>query len=82
MSITASDASSNEEVEFLKQTVSELSRQIATLQTELNAAKLQEFEAQEANVAIAQVIIGGFTLHLFTLLIKCSCKIYSTDDST
>ncbi|KAJ8715809.1 hypothetical protein PYW07_010291 [Mythimna separata] len=51
---TASDTSSNEEVEFLKQTVSELSRQIATLQTELNAAKLQEFEAQEANVAIAQ----------------------------
>ncbi|KAJ8709894.1 hypothetical protein PYW08_009898 [Mythimna loreyi] len=51
---TASDTSSNEEVEFLKQTVSELSRQIAALQTELNAAKLQEFEAQEANVAIAQ----------------------------
>ncbi|PZC78227.1 hypothetical protein B5X24_HaOG202478 [Helicoverpa armigera] len=51
---TASDASSNEEVEFLKQTVSELSRQVAALQTELAAARLQEFEAQEANVATAQ----------------------------
>ncbi|CAH2985102.1 unnamed protein product [Chilo suppressalis] len=51
---TASDASSNEEVEFLKQTVSELSRQIAELQTELSTAKLHEFEAHEANVALAQ----------------------------
>ncbi|KOB77551.1 Rho-associated protein kinase [Operophtera brumata] len=52
---TASDTSSNEEVEFLKQTVSELSRQIAALQTELNEAKLHEFEAHESNVALAQV---------------------------
>ncbi|XP_075986837.1 uncharacterized protein LOC142983715 [Anticarsia gemmatalis] len=51
---TASDSSSNEEVEFLKQTVSELSQQLAALQTELSAAKLHEFEAHEANVAIAQ----------------------------
>lgn len=51
----ASDASSNEEVEFLKQTVQDLSRQIASLQTELNTARLQEFEAQEANVALTQV---------------------------
>ncbi|KAG6456819.1 hypothetical protein O3G_MSEX009963 [Manduca sexta] len=50
----ASDTSSNEEVEFLKQTVSELSRQIASLQTDLNTAKLQEFEAHEANVALGQ----------------------------
>ncbi|KAJ0170677.1 hypothetical protein K1T71_013449 [Dendrolimus kikuchii] len=51
---TASDISGNEEVEFLKQTVSELSKQIASLQTDLNTAKLQEFEAHEANVALAQ----------------------------
>lgn len=50
----ASDASSNEELEFLKQTVSELSRQVAELQTELSAAKLQEFEATEANVNLTQ----------------------------
>lgn len=49
-----SDTSVNEEVEFLKQTVADLSQQIAALQTELNAAKLQEFEAQEANVSISQ----------------------------
>ncbi|CAB3232549.1 unnamed protein product [Arctia plantaginis] len=51
---TASDTSSNEEVEFLKQTVADLSQQIASLQTELNQAKLHEFEAHEANVAIGQ----------------------------
>lgn len=53
---TASDTSSNEEVEFLKQTVTELSRQIASLQTDLNTAKLQEFEAHEANVALSQEV--------------------------
>ncbi|KAL0861170.1 hypothetical protein ABMA27_009653 [Loxostege sticticalis] len=53
---TASDTSSNEEVEFLKQTVSELSKQIAELQTELNTAKLHEFEAHEVNVALAQEV--------------------------
>ncbi|XP_028174176.1 myocardial zonula adherens protein-like isoform X3 [Ostrinia furnacalis] len=53
---TASDTSSNEEVEFLKQTVCELSRQTAELQTELSAAKLHEFEAHELNVALAQEV--------------------------
>ncbi|XP_045780713.1 shootin-1-like isoform X2 [Maniola jurtina] len=50
----ASDTSSNEEVEFLKRCVSELSEQIATLQTEANAAKLHEFEAHEINVQLTQ----------------------------
>ncbi|KAI5641074.1 shootin-1 [Phthorimaea operculella] len=50
----ASDTSSNEEVEFLKQQISELSQQVAALQTEVNAAKLQEFEAHEQTVALAQ----------------------------
>ncbi|CAF4839187.1 unnamed protein product [Pieris macdunnoughi] len=51
---TSSEASSNEEVEFLKRTVSELSEQIAALQTEANAAKLHEFEAHEVNVQLNQ----------------------------
>ncbi|CAG5020855.1 unnamed protein product [Parnassius apollo] len=50
----ASDSSSNEEVEFLKRTVSELSEQVAALQTELSAARLHEFEAHEHSVALAQ----------------------------
>ncbi|CAH0721330.1 unnamed protein product, partial [Brenthis ino] len=50
----ASDTSSNEEVEFLKRTVSELSEQVATLQTEVNAARLHEFEAHELNVQLTQ----------------------------
>ncbi|XP_061723550.1 shootin-1-like [Cydia pomonella] len=51
---TASDTSSNEEVEFLKQTVSDLSKQVASLQAELSAARLQEFEAHESTAALAQ----------------------------
>lgn len=51
---SASDTSSNEEVEFLKRTVSELSEQIATLQTEVNTARLHEFEAHEINVQLTQ----------------------------
>ncbi|XP_063369392.1 shootin-1 [Cydia amplana] len=51
---TASDSSSNEEVEFLKQTVSDLSKQVASLQAELSAARLQEFEAHESTAALAQ----------------------------
>lgn len=50
----ASDSSSNEEVEFLKSTVAELSAQVAALQTDLQTARLHEFEAHEANVAIGQ----------------------------
>ncbi|OWR51449.1 putative Rho-associated protein kinase [Danaus plexippus plexippus] len=50
----ASDSSSNEEVEFLKRTVTELSEQVAALQTDANAARLQEFEAHEATVQLAQ----------------------------
>jgi hypothetical protein len=62
--VLASDVSSNEEVEFLKQTVSELSRQVAELQTELNTAKLHEFEAHEVNVALAQVTFDSSFIHL------------------
>ncbi|CAG4973315.1 unnamed protein product [Colias eurytheme] len=51
---SSSEASTNEEVEFLKRTVSELSEQIATLQTEASAAKLHEFEAHEVNVQLTQ----------------------------
>ncbi|XP_038219723.1 shootin-1 [Zerene cesonia] len=51
---TSSEASSNEEVEFLKRTVSELSEQVAALQTEAGAAKLHEFEAHELNVQLTQ----------------------------
>lgn len=53
--VPASDASSNEEVEFLKATVGELSRQVAALQTDLSTVKLQEFEAHEAHALRAQV---------------------------
>lgn len=53
--LLASDTSTNEEVEFLKQTVGDLSRQVAALQTELSAARLQEFEAHEAGATRAQV---------------------------
>ncbi|XP_026316631.1 actin cytoskeleton-regulatory complex protein PAN1-like isoform X2 [Hyposmocoma kahamanoa] len=51
---TASDTSSNEEVEFLKQQIAELTQQVASLQTEANAAKLHEFEAHEINVTTTQ----------------------------
>lgn len=51
---TASDSSSNEEVEFLKQTVCELSAQLAAGRAELAAARLLEFEAREEAVAAAQ----------------------------
>ncbi|XP_049880636.1 shootin-1 [Pectinophora gossypiella] len=51
---TASDTSSNEEVDFLKQQLSSLSQQLAALQTENNAAKLTEFETHEQCVALAQ----------------------------
>lgn len=49
-----SDTSSNEELEFLKRCVSELSSQVAQLQTELSAAKLGEFESQEVAVNLQQ----------------------------
>ncbi|XP_050674900.1 shootin-1-like [Leptidea sinapis] len=51
---TSSEASSNEEVEFLKRCVSELSEQVASLQTEASAARLHEFEAHETNVHLTQ----------------------------
>ncbi|XP_013165266.1 PREDICTED: shootin-1-like [Papilio xuthus] len=50
----AASDSSNEEVEFLKRTVSELSAQVGALQADLSAARLHEFEAHEHNVALAQ----------------------------
>ncbi|CAG9134803.1 unnamed protein product [Plutella xylostella] len=50
-----SDASTNEEIEFLKQTVSSLSRQVAELQTQLEAAQLQEFEAQQQLVTVTEI---------------------------
>ncbi|XP_048486533.1 shootin-1 isoform X1 [Plutella xylostella] len=51
---SVSDASTNEEIEFLKQTVSSLSRQVAELQTQLEAAQLQEFEAQQQLVTVTE----------------------------
>ncbi|XP_041985297.1 shootin-1-like [Aricia agestis] len=49
----ASD-SSNEEVEFLKRTVQELSAQVAALQTDINNARLHEFEAHELGAQLQQ----------------------------
>ncbi|KAK0183371.1 hypothetical protein PV327_001420 [Microctonus hyperodae] len=41
------DANDSDDAEELRQTITELSAEVARLQTELNAARLQEFEAQE-----------------------------------
>ncbi|KAG8035481.1 hypothetical protein G9C98_006927 [Cotesia typhae] len=41
------DANDADDAEELRQTITELSAEVARLQTELNAARLQEFEAQE-----------------------------------
>ncbi|XP_063988740.1 shootin-1 [Diachasmimorpha longicaudata] len=41
------DANEIDDAEELRQTITELSAEVARLQTELNAARLQEFEAQE-----------------------------------
>ncbi|XP_034940108.1 shootin-1 [Chelonus insularis] len=41
------DANEADDAEELRQTISELSAEVARLQTELNSARLQEFEAQE-----------------------------------
>lgn len=54
---TASESSGGEELDGLRETVAELSAEVARLQTELNTIKLQEFEATEINVNITQVNI-------------------------
>lgn len=70
--LLASDTSTNEEVEFLKQTVGDLSRQVAALQTELSAARLQEFEAHEAGATRAQVRAAARTCPRASSLLSVS----------
>lgn len=66
----------------MKQTVADLSQQIASLQTELNQAKLHEFEAHEANVAIGQVILLYIVVTTFCRLSRLGVQYVSRLIST
>lgn len=46
------------DLENLRDSVKQLSQEVAQLQTELNAVKLLEFEACEANANLTQVIFN------------------------
>lgn len=48
---------SNGDLENLKESVKQLSAEIGQLQSELNAAKLLEFETSEQNANLIQVIV-------------------------
>jgi len=49
----AGDAVEDDELDALRNTVKQLSAEVARLQAELNAARLDEFEAQEAAISAA-----------------------------
>lgn len=53
--VDTDESSSDNDLENLKDSVKQLSQEVAQLQTELNSVKLLEFEASEANANLTQV---------------------------
>ena len=54
------NTSSDHDLENLRESVKELSNQVARLQSELNDAKLLEFETSEQNATLTQVSLHSY----------------------
>ncbi|RZF32735.1 hypothetical protein LSTR_LSTR005928 [Laodelphax striatellus] len=52
----AGSDSASDEIEVMRKTIQELNKDVARLQAELNAARLQEFEAQEQSIDLTSAL--------------------------